>query len=155
MIAFLTGCFGIESQKTGKEGKTLPSFSLLLTDSTTAINTRNINPEQPLIFIYFSPYCPYCKAQTKEIINNMDELKNIQFYFVTNFPMTSVKKFQKEFELAKYSNIHIGVDTSHFLSNYFEIRGTPYVAIYDKSKALKKSYMGKLYTSQLIKATED
>lgn len=157
-IAVLVGCFDFEdpvSEKTGMEGKPLPEFSLLLTDSTTWINTRNIPSGKPTVLFYFSPTCPYCRAQTEEMIEDMDKLKSIQFYFITSNPLAGLKNFCKEFKLEKYKNIISGVDTGYFVSDYFKIEGVPYTAIFNKNKKLNRSYLGKIYSSQLIKAAKE
>jgi thiol-disulfide isomerase/thioredoxin len=151
----LAGCFGSEPQKTGKEGKPMPEFSMLLTDSTTWLNTNKLSTGKPTTFFYFSPFCPYCKAQTKEIIEDMDRLKNINFYFISKFPMPNLKAFQKEYQLAKYPNINIGMDTSTFVMDYFEIAYVPYLAIYNKEKKLNKAFIGKIYSSQIKKVAEE
>lgn len=155
IIAALAGCYGSAPEKKGMEGKPLPEFNLLLTDSLTWINTRNIPAGKPIVLFYFSPTCPYCRAQTEEIIEDIDKLKNIQFYFITPQPLASLKSFCKEFELSKYPNITSGVDTGTFVSDYFEIEGVPYMAIFGNNKTLNKSYLGKIYSSQLIKAAKE
>ncbi|NII25840.1 redoxin domain-containing protein [Pseudoflavitalea sp. X16] len=155
IISTMAGCFGADPQKTGLEGKPLPEFSLLLPDSATWFNSKNIPSGKPIAIFYFNPYCPYCKAQTTEIIEDMDKLKNIQFYFVTNYPLMDLKKFYNEYQLVKYPNITTGVDTGMVVNDYFEIAGVPYIAIYSKNKTLNKTFMGKIYSSQLKKVAEE
>lgn len=154
IITFIVGCFGAEPERTGLEGKPLPDFNLLLPDSSTWINTRQAQKGKPVVLYYFSPHCPYCKAQTKEIIEDMDKLKGIQFYFITAFPFSEMKKFSKEYELAKYPNISTGLDTANAMGNYFEIRAVPYIAIYGKNQKLNNIFDGKIYSSQIKKAAE-
>ena len=96
IFTYLTGCFGKKPEKTGKEGKPLPEFNILLTDSTTWLSTRNIPLGKPIAFFYFSPNCSYCRAQTQEIVEETEELKDIQFYFVTSFPLPTLHNFKKE-----------------------------------------------------------
>ena len=153
-MAILAGCFGTEPEKTGKEGKPMPEFSMLLTDSTTRIYSHDF-PQKPTVLFYFSPHCSYCKAQTKKIIEDMDMLKEIQFYYISYYPISQVKDFYKEFDLAKYPNITVGLDSSYFVKDYFEIAGFPYIAIYGKDKKLNKSFMGKIYSSQMKKVSEE
>jgi thiol-disulfide isomerase/thioredoxin len=156
VISHLTGCFIREPEKTGKEGKLIPEFNLLLLDSTTSLNISHSKAHTPIVLFYFSPMCPYCKMQTEEVIKNMDKLKNIQFYFTSAFPIPMLKAYTKEYKLAQYPNITIGRDTANSIGNYFEIAGVPYMAIYGKDKKLKKSFMGgKLNSSQIKKITEE
>ena len=155
-IALLAGCYSREPEKTGKEGKPIPEFNLLLTDSTTWLNIGKSPTTNPIVLFYFSPVCPYCKAQTKEIIEDMDKLKDIQFYFISSFPTPMLKAYIKEYKLAQYPNITTGMDTANAMGDYFEIVGVPYIAIYGKDKKLKKSFMGgKLYSSQIKRITEE
>lgn len=155
IVTVLAGCFGVEPQKTGLEGKPLPEFSILLSDSSTWVNTRNAPSGKSIALFYFSPYCPYCRDQTKEIIDDMDKLRDIQFYFVTSFRVQALKEFYNEFQLGKYTNIIAGVDTARFVSNYFEITGVPYMAIYGKDKTLNKTFLGEIYSGQLKKVADE
>ncbi|WP_205513196.1 TlpA family protein disulfide reductase [Longitalea arenae] len=154
IIACLAGCFGAEPQKTGKEGQPMPEFSLLLTDSLTVLNTGNISTGKPVVLFYFSPYCPYCKVLTEEIIEEIDELKNIQFYFVSIYPISDLKLYYNYFKLAKFPNITIGQDIAQFVSTYFQMPGVPYTAIYGKDKKLNNAFIGKLSANQLKRVAE-
>jgi peroxiredoxin len=154
-IVTLAGCFGAEPQKTGKEGKSLPEFSILLTDSTTWLRSEDIPANKPFVLFIFSPNCPFCKAQTKKIIEDIDMLQDIHFYFISRYPLSAVKTYIKEFQLAKQSNITVGLDSAHFVTDYLEVPGFPYMAIYGKNKRLNHAFLGKIYTRQLIKAAEE
>jgi thiol-disulfide isomerase/thioredoxin len=155
IILCLVGCFGTEPQKTGKEGKPLPEFSMLLLDSTTRLHSRDIPANKPFVLFVFSPYCPFCKAQTKKIIEDRDLLQDIHFYFISRFPLSAVKTYSKEFQLDKQPNITVGLDSASFVYDYFETPGFPYMAIYGKDKKLNKAYLGKIYSRLLLKAAEE
>jgi thiol-disulfide isomerase/thioredoxin len=150
----LTGCFGITPQKTGKEGKPMPEFTLMLANNTV-LYTRDIPVGKPVVLFYFSPYCPHCKAVTQEIVEEMDDLNNIQFYFVSNFSFADLEGFKKNYQLFKYPNIIIGIDTTHFMNDYFSAVGVPYTAIFSKNKILNNSFMGKISAAQLKKVAEE
>src|SRR5579864_2636847 len=96
LVLALAGCFGATSEKTGLEGKSLPSFHLLLQDSTTWFSSSRIPAGKPFVILYFSPYCPYCRGEVETITKRMDQLKNIPFYLVTNFPLSAIKQFCNE-----------------------------------------------------------
>ena len=154
-IVCLAGCFGSPPEKNDLEGKPLPVFNLLLADSSTWFNTSYVPDGKPIALFLFSPQCPYCRAQTKEIIEDMDKLKNIHFYFITSFPFPEMKRFVDEYRLTKYSNITTGFDTAFFTGNYYEATSVPYIAIYGKDKKLKKSFVGMIYSKQIIKAAQE
>ncbi len=155
IIFTLAGCFGAEPKETGLEGKAMPDFNLLLPDSITWIHTRDIPAGKSVALFYFSPFCPYCRDQTKEITEDMEKLKHIQFYFITSLSLQDLKAFRKEYNLDKYPNIVTAVDTARAVSDYFEIAGVPYMAIYNRNKQLNKTYEGKIYSSQIKKAAEE
>lgn len=154
IIICLTGCFGAEPQKTGMEGKPLPNFNLLSPDSSTWIHTNQAPKGKPVVLFYFYPNCPYCKAQTKEILEDITKLKGIQFYFITPYPVVEMKKFWNEYELGKYPNIVTGIDTANDMGKYFEVTGVPFMAIYGKEQKLNNTFEGKIYSSQIKKVAE-
>ena len=154
IIACLTGCFGAEPQKTGKEGKPLPDFSILLTDSSTWLHSRDIPADKPFALFIFSPYCPYCKAQTKKIIVDKELLSGIHFYFISQFPLSDVKNYIKEFQLDIQPNITVGLDSAGFINDYLEAPGYPFMAVYGKNKKLNQAFLGKTYSRLILKAAE-
>lgn len=149
-VAFiLVGCFGKEPEKTGLEGKPLPSFKLFLADSTTYFDTKNIPLGKPVVLFYFGPHCPYSKSQMEEIVNNMQSLRDIQFYIFTTWPFRELKQFCAKYELKKYPNIVAGVDYTNFFAAYFSAQGVPYTAIYGKNRVLRECFIGKVNSSQI------
>jgi thiol-disulfide isomerase/thioredoxin len=151
VVVFLTGCFGKKpSFKTGQEGKPLPAVDLLLTDSVSHLNTQKIPVGKPFVIIYFSTECPFCRALTNDIIDDMDELSNIQFYFVSTFPIKDIKAYCNEYHLQNFSNITVAWDHEMFFNKYLNAPGIPVIAIYNKDKKLKKVFIGRVNTN-LIK----
>jgi len=155
-LAILFGCYGRRPPlKTGLEGKALPAFNLLLTDSATYINTGSIANSKPIVLFCFSPRCPYCRAQMDEIIGSMSSLNNIQFYIFTTWPFDEMKDFYKHFQLNKFSNLVVGLDYTNFFVDYFKAQGVPYMAIYGKDKKFKEAFMGNVYGSQIKEVAEN
>lgn len=152
----LSGCYGRRPPlTTGHEGKPLPSFSLLLSDSLTTLDTKNIPNGNPVVLFYFGPYCPYSRAQMQEILDNMSILKNIKFYIFTDWPFSDTKKFYNNYHLKNYKNIVLGMDNNGVFSNYFKVQGVPYMAIYNKDKILKHAFIGKIDGTQIKDVSEN
>jgi peroxiredoxin len=142
VVIIMSGCSDRDhAVKTGLEGKTLPSFSILLMDSTTKINMNNVEGRPAVVFILY-PYCPFCRAQTEAIVKNISNLKDIDFYIVSNSPFQMVKAYAKRFQLQNYSNITVGQDYENLLSSYYKVSAVPFMAIYDKRKKLKQAVLG-------------
>lgn len=154
LLLSLYSCYAREPEKTGQEGKSLPTFDVLLSDSTTYLNTRNIPDDRPFVFFYFGPYCPYSRAQMEEIIEDIDKLKDIRFYLLTNAPYRQMKDFYDHYNLGKYPNITVGRDFTGFFLKYFEVEGVPYLAVYGKDRRLRNAFKGEVYGKQIKKSTE-
>lgn len=148
-------CNTFSYKKTGLEGKPLPKFDLLLTDSLSWVHSGDIQKGNPVALFYFSPSCPYCKAQIKDIIADIDDLNNIDFYFITKAPFKYVKTFNSQYKLDRYHNIKLGVDTGYKITKYFKMPGVPYWAIYNKDKKLNKAFPGKILCSQIKAISEE
>jgi thiol-disulfide isomerase/thioredoxin len=152
---FIASCYSKKPENNGLKGKPLPSFTLLLADSTNYFNTSNVVAGKPSAFFFFGPHCPYSRAQMEGIIDNIKILKDIQFYIFTITAFSEMKGFYNHYKLAKYPNIKVGIDTSAFFQNYFKIRGVPYIAIYGKDKKLKESFSGETSSEVILKAAEE
>lgn len=139
--------------KTGLEGRLLPSFNLLLPDSSTYLNTTDIPAGKPLIFVGFSPVCVHCQTETRAIIKNIDRFKDARIYFVTTYPFTDMKVYYQYFKLAAYPNITMGADTKDYFFPYFKAHSIPYFAIYDSKKRLKQAIVGEYDINALAKIT--
>lgn len=143
LTLLLLGCIDTEEKKTGLEGKLMPSFNLLLMDSTSRLNTDSLPSGKPILLFFFSPDCPHCREQTEEIISNAKLIKNIRFYMVSNSTFGQLKSFYNRYHLYKYSDITVGQDYNSSLVTYFGITSVPYMALYNKYKQLIKIFKRK------------
>lgn len=143
ILAGITSCLNRQPAiKTQLEGKLLPSFDVLLSDSITHFNTYKIPIGQPVVLFFFQPWCPYCKAQTETMLNHIESVKDIHFYMLTNSSYASFKQFYDKYKLNKYANITAGIDQSLTFSSYFKATSVPYQAIYGRNKLLKRVLIG-------------
>jgi protein-disulfide isomerase len=154
LIAFMACNTRRQPIKTNFDGKPLPAFKLLLTD-TTFMNTGNISAGKPAVLFYFNPNCPYCRAQMEDIVKNISSLKDIRFYIFTTWPFPAMRAFYNHYQLGKYPNISVGVDYTNFFIYNFKPKGTPYLAIYGKSKKLNEAFLGKINIDQLKEVAND
>jgi thiol-disulfide isomerase/thioredoxin len=137
----------------GREGSTMPNLNILLSDSTGYFNTASIKNGKPTIFFYFKPTCPYCRLQTRRIVNNMKEYKDVNFCMIAYKPLKQLEKYRQEFEIEKYSNVKIGRDTGYGFVKLFPIPTVPFTAVYNREKKLVKTYFGALSKRQLDSLT--
>ena len=143
-IVFITAC-----QSSRKEPH-LPFFDLLLSDSTTRLNTAMIPEGKPTILLYFSPDCEHCQHQIASILQAMDSLKAIRFYFITTDSFSRMKIFCNSYQLNKYPNITLGRDLTSFFPRYFNRPDPPYLVIFDQHKRQKGVFAGATSATQIL-----
>lgn len=136
--------------KPHNNGEVFPSFNILLADSSTHLNTGNIETGRPIALLYFSPDCEHCQKETQDILHHMDVLKQARFYFVTIDPFDKLKEFKGYYKLDKYPNIVVGQDDQFFLLRHFKGVSPPYLVLYDKDKRQRASYQGEVAVDTLI-----
>lgn len=140
---------------TGHEGELMPDIKLFLPDSSSYIYLRSVPRDKPFVLFYFGPYCPYCQNQMKEIIRNIDKLKNINFYLITPYSYSDMMKFYGDFKIKEYKNIITGVDSESAFAQYFRPQKIPYLAIYNRKGRLNFAFMGNLSFEQIITASKN
>jgi thiol-disulfide isomerase/thioredoxin len=146
----LCGCYSrTPAVKTGLEGKPMPAIELIAADSVTHFNTKDIPVGKPTVLFSFEPWCPYCRAQTKTLLNNLTSLKDVNIYMICNSTYAEFKNYYDLFKLKKYPAIAAGTDNHHAFQEYFQSSKIPYLAIYDKDKNLKQALIGKNYISTI------
>lgn len=133
-----------------KKYQKIPSINLLMIDSTTVFNTKDIPKGRPFMLIYFSPDCKECQNETERILQNINELKDTKLYFITNDPLSRLKTFDKHYKLKNYSNIILGNDYEMAFPKKFQTTGTPYSLIYDKGKQLRGVFSGETDTQLIL-----
>lgn len=135
---------------TGKEGKKIPNFNVLLPDSTTYYISEKTSNGKAWVFIYFSPYCPFCESEMKEIKQNASKMGDVQFMAITPFSLNEMKAFRKRLDLEKYPNIHMGIDYTFFWGPYFQANRIPFTAIYGKQGTLNAAFVGNVPYQQIL-----
>jgi len=129
--------------KTGLEGQSLPSFDLLLLDSSTHLSLNKIADRKPIVLLYFSSDCPYCRAQINDIVEHIRSFKDINFYFLGANSLSRIKDYASRYYLNKLSNVTVGLDYTNKFKSYFNVKSIPYLAIYNGNKKLKQVLLGK------------
>jgi len=136
--------------KTGMEGKPLPPFAIQLLDSTSFIHSEDLPKDKSLLLFYFSPTCPYCRAQMRDMVNNIDRFKDKYLCILTNTDLKSIKRFAEYFKLNRLSNVIVGRDTGSVVLITYRQTNVPFTAYFDKNKQLKVAYTGRMSTNLLF-----
>jgi thiol-disulfide isomerase/thioredoxin len=149
LITFL-GCYGKSYSDGAALGNiSLPKIKLLMADSNSYYNTVDIKSGHTAILFYFSPSCPFCRAELTSIIENMESFKNTQICMFTNATFGDFKNFYTEFKLNQYPNIKAGIDDSKFFADSLNVREVPYTVVYGKEKSLAAIFQGRTSAEEL------
>jgi len=141
--------FALTSQAQSVSNKIAP-FQMRLTNGQQFTSSQLA--KGPVVLIYFSPDCEHCQDFTKDLVKNYQVVANKQVVMVTFQSMEMLKPFVKNYSLANYSNIKVGTEgTSYIVQRYYGIRSFPYIAIYDKSGNLVKTYEGEQPHAEIFK----
>jgi thioredoxin-related protein len=130
--------------KTGMEGKPLPAFAIQLLDSTSFIHSDNLPAGKNLVLFYFKPTCPYCRAQMRDMLNNIERFKDKELCILTNEDLKGANSFARYFKLNRFNNVIVGRDTGSVVLKTYRIIGVPLTAYFDKNKQLKALYSGRM-----------
>ena len=150
IVLLLVGAFLNCYSQGGAAAKKIAPFSIRLT------NGQQYNYSQlaagPVVLIYFSPDCDHCQAFTKDLVKNYSVVANKQVVMVTFQAMDMLKPFVTQYGLNSYSNFKVGTEgTSYVVQKYYQIRSFPYIAIYDKTGKLVKTYEGEQPHAEIFK----
>ncbi len=118
---------------------TIPPFKIMQADSTWLTNAE-IPKKKPVVIIYFSPECGHCQLAAQEMATNIDKLKSATFIWVSYFSVPEIKKFIENYKLQGFTNFYFGRDPQYFIPNYYKVRFTPFIAVYDKKGKFVQSF---------------
>ncbi|MGI8951118.1 MAG: peroxiredoxin family protein [Chitinophagaceae bacterium] len=138
--------FAAHSQKVDtvpqyKKNPIIPWFKILQGDSTWF--TRNDLPKnKPVVIVYFNPDCGHCQLTAKEIVDNMDKFKNAFMVWITFHSPDQIKAFAHDYKLDQFNNIKLGRDTSYYIPVFYQVRFTPFMAVYNKQGKFVQAFEG-------------
>lgn len=130
----------------------MPTFTLLLMDSSTKICTTSIVAGKPTIMMYVSPDCEHCHRLTEQLLKNINALKETQIYFFTPLSLSEMKHFSNNFKLTDYPNITVAHDYEFAFYKFYHANAFPCTAVFDKEKKLVKVYKGEVEIEKILEA---
>ena len=140
LIAFSTKAQSpIDTIPNYQKNKAIPEFRLLLTDSSW-MSKKDIPAYDYTAIIYFSPECNHCQYEATEIINKIDSLKNVLFIWASYRDFEDIKKFYYKYKLNLYPNMKVGRDPKYSIPAFYQVKFTPFVALYNHQKEFVKAW---------------
>lgn len=157
LLALMVSIIGlsVSAQEAGSEmppfmkTKRLPEFNILQTDSTW-FTKQQLPPSDFTIIVYFSPDCGHCQYEAKEMMKYADSLQNTFMLWVSYRDMADIKGFAEEYGFFKHKNIKVGRDPNYAIPSFFQVKYTPYVAVYNKKGDYVKAFEGGVEMPELM-----
>lgn len=117
----------------------IPSFTIQMPDSKW-FSKADLQPGRPNLILYFSPDCGHCQLETEELLSKMKEFNNLQIVMITSRPFEDMKNFAEHYMIKRFPAITIGTDPARLVTSFYDVRFTPFSALYDKKGKLIKVY---------------
>jgi protein-disulfide isomerase len=118
----------------------IPDYRILDADSVYR-TPANLKKNQPVMIVYFSPDCSHCQHLMNEIKGQMKNFSKMQIIMVSAVDYRMIKGFYKDFGIAAYPNITVGTEGNTYkVLQYYNVKTTPYIAIYNHQHKLLKAY---------------
>lgn len=128
----------------------IPAFSIQLTDSSN-FSKKDLPKNSPVVIIYFNPECGHCQQEATELSKNMDKFKKVFFVMAAYADLEKIKEFGELHGLDKFSNVKLGRETKYFLPVFYQVKTTPFSAVYDKKGKLVNGFEHGLSVEELEK----
>lgn len=117
----------------------IPSFKIQTPDSSW-FSKENLTVDKPTLILYFSPDCGHCQLETEEIISKMRELTDLQIVMITSRSFEDMTAFAEKYKLNRFSTIRVGSDPDRLVTNFYNVKFTPFSAFYNRKGELVKVY---------------
>ena len=108
---------------------------------------------KPVVIIYFHPDCEHCQYEAGEVARNASAFQNCQLIMVSaTDSIPKVEKFTSDYHLREVDNIQLLVDGHGQFKKVFGKAILPSVYIYDKTRKLKRKFLGEVKIEAVIAA---
>lgn len=125
----------------------------ILTTKDVYTTPADLKKDKPVMLIYFAPDCPHCQKMIKDMKPVMDKFKNIQMLMITFTDIRMVKTFENDYGLKAYPNFTLGTEGyTYTVQRYYQLKHTPYVALYGKNGKLVQAFEKQPEVSDLLSA---
>jgi thioredoxin-related protein len=139
--------FSVVGQKGAPD---VPAFTLWQTNGRT-INKSVLPQGKPVVLVYFAPDCGHCTTLINGVFQEMKAFQNTTLVLATFKPINELQRFEQAYKTATYPNIITGTEGStFFLRNHYKMQKTPFVALYNKSGKLVRSYNNEPVVKDLL-----
>jgi thioredoxin-related protein len=142
-LILLCGCLNASAQSSTdppyKKQPFLPVFTIQQMDKTM-LTTKELPAFDQYTIIYFIPTCSHCQALAKDIVSQKESLKHMLFFWITPNTLAELKQFDQTYQLSSLPNMRLGREPGFTIMSFFEVRQTPFAAVYDSKRKLVQGF---------------
>ena len=121
----------------------------------TYLTADDVDNNANLLVMIFNPGCSHCEDETAIIQNNFTLFKKTELVMVAKpASRVSLSDFYIRRRLNEFPAIHIGTDSSDFITNTFVYGMLPQINVYDHDRKLIKTFNGEIAMDSLKKYIE-
>lgn len=132
----------------------MPPYRILKLNNTYS-TPADLSKNKPVMLIYFAPDCAHCQKLIYDMKPKMSAFKDIQVVMITFTDIRMVRVFDHDFGISNYPNFTIGTEGyGGAVQKYYQIRSTPYIAIYNKQGGLVQAFEKVPKVPELIEAVK-
>lgn len=118
----------------------IPIYHILTVDSIK-LTSSSLPKNKPVMIIYFGPDCSHCQHLMNEMKPVMNKFKGMEVVMITFAQLKAIQVFYRDYDLKKFPNFIVGTEGySDEVRKYYQLRTTPFIAIYDKTGKLSTYY---------------
>ena len=111
----------------------IPAFNIRKMPDSSSFTNNLMQKNKPTVLIFFNPDCEHCQHATKNMVEKIDKLKDVQILMVSVLDYGLVRKFYEDYKIADYPNITMARDAKYELPRFYNIYSIPDVYVYDKN----------------------
>ena len=113
----------------------------ILTTKDVYSTPADLQKNKPVMLIYFATDCSHCQKLISDMKPFMKDFKGIQVVMITFSDIRMVKSFQNDYGLTAWPNFTLGTEGyTYTVQKYYQLKHTPYIAIYDHKGKLVQAY---------------
>ena len=129
---------------------TIPAFNLIKVPDSSSFTNNLLQKNKPTMLVFFDPDCDHCQLATKNITAKINQLKDVQIIMVSIYDFAKMKKFYKDYKIAKYPSITMARDGIYDLVRFYNVSAIPDVYVYDKSGKLLNHFKKEIPIDEII-----
>lgn len=143
ILIVTVSCIQAQKPDTTVKPKPIAPYRILTTDSTW-MTPALLKKHTPVIIIFFAPDCGHCQHMMYELKPKLKELSHAQVIMIADtkdYDLRALKEFKRDYDLKKFPNIIMGSEGySLQVVNYYGVKTTPYIAMYNSDHKWVKAF---------------